>query len=99
MLSKIRTMQDNTSYPLYDLLASHRRTFSEKLRFLMMHHGTKQDMTAAPYSSIESTEHTEIVTTAWLLLNQEPPQADDLLQLESNVSHTYLICNILDIYD
>lgn len=56
-------------------------------------------MTAAPYSSIVSTEHTEIVTTAWLLLNQQPPQADDLLQLESNVSHTYLICNILDIYD
>lgn len=56
-------------------------------------------MTAAPYSSIESTEHTEIVTTAWLLLNQQPPQADDLLQLESNVSHTYLICNILDIHD
>lgn len=36
-------MEDNTSYPLHDLLASHRRTFSEKLRFLMMHHGTGHD--------------------------------------------------------
>lgn len=92
MLSKIRTMQDNTSYPLHDLLASHRRTFSEKLRFLIMHHRTKQDVTAAPYSSIKSTEHTETVTTA-----SAQSRADNLLQSESNVRHTYLICNILDI--
>ena len=32
MLSKIKTMLDNTSHPLHDMLASHRSTLSERLR-------------------------------------------------------------------
>ena len=32
MLSKIKTMLDNTSHPLHDMLVSHRSTFSERLR-------------------------------------------------------------------
>lgn len=32
MLSRIRTMLDNTSNPLHDMLANHRSTLSERLR-------------------------------------------------------------------
>uniref|UniRef100_A0AAX7SJH0 Reverse transcriptase domain-containing protein n=1 Tax=Astatotilapia calliptera TaxID=8154 RepID=A0AAX7SJH0_ASTCA len=38
MLSKIKTMLDNTSHPLHDMLVSHRSSFSERLRLPMMHH-------------------------------------------------------------
>lgn len=38
MMSKIRTMLDNTSHSLLDVLTSHRSTFGERLRLPIMHH-------------------------------------------------------------
>uniref|UniRef100_A0A3Q4N933 THAP-type domain-containing protein n=1 Tax=Neolamprologus brichardi TaxID=32507 RepID=A0A3Q4N933_NEOBR len=35
---QIKTMLDNTSHPLHDVLASHRNTFSERLRLPKRHH-------------------------------------------------------------